>query len=106
MKLEPLAEVTNQSFNQNEEFFSSDLRVYNRCKMLFVNISTTASKAIQITLDSGSNWIDLADAKKYNFNELIQFPLDPTERLNFRTTSSGGCTIQHMHVYSEYSGVR
>jgi len=34
MKVEPIAEITNQSFTQNEEFFSEDLRIYNRAKIL------------------------------------------------------------------------
>jgi hypothetical protein len=106
MKLEPIAEITNQSFTQNEEFFSEDLRIYNRAKMIFLNMSTTSSKAIQLTFDSGSNWVDLADAKKFYFNELFQFPMDTPERLNFRATSAGGATVQHLHIYAEYSGIR
>ena len=40
---------------------------------------------------------------KYNFIDFIRFPLDPTESLNFRCTDPSGVTVQHLHVYSEYS---
>lgn len=103
MKYEPVGEISNQTFTQNQEFFANDLRIYNRCKMIYMNLSTSGNNVIQLTLDGGTTWVDLSASKKYNFIDFIRFPLDPTESLNFRCTDAGGVTVEHLHIYSEYS---
>jgi hypothetical protein len=78
--LEFLAELNNQSFSQNEEWFAEDLRVYYRPKECVMSIGTDGNKTVQMTFDSGSTWVD------FDF-------------INFRSTDGSGITVQHMHIY-------
>lgn len=103
MKYELVGEISNHTFTQNQEFFANDLRIYNRSKMIYMNLSTLGNQIIQLTFDGGTNWIDMSDSKKFNFIDFIRFFLDPNESLNFRCTDISGVTVQHLHVYSEYS---
>lgn len=101
-QLETLAELTG-SKNQNEEWFSSDLTVLNRPKLIYMNLGTDENVEIEITFDSGSNWVDLDASKKHDFSDLVRFALTPGETFNMRTPTAGGVTIQHLHLYSEVS---
>ena len=101
-QMEYITELTG-SKGQNVEWFSSDLTVQNRPKMLCMNIATQENVAIEMTLDSGSTWFDLDASKKHDFADLIRFVLSPDETLNMRTPTAGGVTIDHLHIYAEVS---
>ena len=101
-QLEIIDEVTG-SKNQNEEWFSSDLTVVNRPKLLYMNIATQENIAIEMTFDSGATWFNLQASKKNDFADLIRFALAPGETLNMRTPTAGGVTLDHLHIYSEVS---
>lgn len=97
--IEPLIEINNQAVTQNEEWLSEDLTVYFRPRRIFMNIGLDGTKTVQITFDSGSTWTDFSTSKKFDFNELIEFTIDPNDQINFRVTDGSGATIQHCHAY-------
>ena len=88
--LEFLAEINNESFTQNQEWLSSDLQVHHRPKECIMSVGINANKTIQITLDSGSTWVDFATAKKLDFKDQINLVISPDDLVNFRCTDSAG----------------
>ena len=97
--LELLVEINNTAFAQNVEWFNNDIRVYYRPRNLKMNLGYTGSKTIQITFNSGTDWIDFASSKKFDFHEQILLIINPDDLVNFRCTDTAGLTIQHTHVY-------
>ena len=97
--LEFLAEINNESFTQNQEWFSSDLQVHHRPKECIMSVGINANKTVQITFDSGSTWVDFATAKKLDFKDQINLVISPNDLVNFRCTDGSGCTVAHMHIY-------
>jgi len=96
---ETLGEIDTQTFAQNVEWFTNDLRVYHRSKRILCNLGTSGSATIQITFNSGSNWADLATSHKFDFKDEFTFIINPDDRVNFRCSSGGGATVGHFHLY-------
>ena len=97
--LEFLAEINNQSFAQNVEWFSTDLKIYYRPKEVIMNMATAQQKSIQITFDGGSTWVDFATTKKFDFIDQIRFVIRNDDLVNFRCTDGSGVTVSHLHIY-------
>lgn len=105
MKIQNLITLVNQTFNQNDEWFPVDLRV-DKDMVIFINIAITGNKSIQVTFDSGANWVDFALTKALEYKDTIQIQLGSDSRFNMRFIDSPPSTVQRVSICSEYSGQR
>lgn len=97
--LEFLAEVNNESFAQDVEWFAEDLKIYYRPKEVIMNMATAQQKSVEITFDGGATWASFATSKKFNFIDQIRFVINYGDLINFRCPDGSGITIAHMHMY-------
>ena len=99
--LEELAEINNTTFTQNVEWFSTDLGVAYKPRRVYMNIGYAGAVIVEITFDGGSSWTLFSDSKKSDFKDEINFIINPTDQINFRTSSGAGITVQHLHIYMQ-----
>lgn len=90
---------------QNTEWFSSDLTTETTSEQFSaskfrITIGITAEKKVQVTLDSGSNWLYLnsGDAIKADSLYVFDVPVRQDSNFNMRTDETGGCTIAVCNV--------
>jgi len=86
--------------SQNEEWFATDLQVYGRPKLCNFDISIGSNVALEITFDSGSNWIDLSKSNQLELKDDIHLMISPGELVNIRTTNGSDVTVQRCNIYS------
>ena len=80
------------SKSQNEEWFTMDISP-RQSGTMHIQYSLTASKSIQITFDSGANWVDLDKTSK---DELVRKEIicKSGDQINMRITTGSGGTVQ------------
>ncbi len=91
----PAAE-TSGSKAANAEWLSSDITpLSDSVNVVRLFLSLDKSAIIEFTLDSGSNWFTLKDKASVTANEalILYVPMKPGDNLNFRTTETGGATL-------------
>ena len=91
---------TSGAKSQNEEWLSPDIKVHDRPKKCTFDIAMSSNVAVEITFDSGSNWVDLAKSNQLELKDEIRLMIHPDELVNLRTTNGSGTTVQRCRVYS------
>jgi len=98
---------TTGAKTQNTEFFGTDIvstiedgkATKYRLTMAF----TVTPPVIEVTYDSGSNWIPINSGGAIPIGQLFQIDIpgiDNTDLINFRTPTTGGTTITIFRVDS------
>jgi len=84
---------------QDVEYFASDI-VINETATLTLSLSGTAVD-VQVTLDSGSTWVDLITALVLNTHTEVSFTVRGIDTVNFRTNNASGITLDYLRVFKE-----
>ena len=85
-------------FAQNAEFFAQDLDTSAAdpyAVTLEILGAFTANRALEMSLDSGANWIELG-SKSTVFE--VEVLIKAGELINFRTPDAAGVTIEYFRV--------